>query len=146
MLYVFGFGGRRMKEIKKKIEIWSKLLEQLAGMEKLEYIIELGKRLEPMDEKYRLESFRIHGCASNLWLAPEYTENHLRLYADAESAVTKGTTYIILDILNKPTYTDIRDITLEDFRSLGIREILTPQRQNGVGSLITTIKRYAEKG
>jgi sulfur transfer protein SufE len=51
----------------------------------------------------------------------------------------------VLDILNEQSYADIKKITLEDFQSLGIREILTPQRQNGLGSLILTIKNYANR-
>jgi cysteine desulfuration protein SufE len=133
------------KSIDKKILEWSGLMNQLAGMEKLEYIIELGRRLTPLKKEYKLESFRIHGCASNLWVAPEYLKDSLKLHADADAFVTKGTAYIVLDILNEQSYADIKKITLEDFQSLGIREILTPQRQNGLGSLILTIKNYANR-
>ena len=67
----------------------------------------------------------------------------LKLRAGADAFITRGTAYIILDILNEQKYKNIQKIKIEDFASLNISSILTPQRQNGLGSLILTIKNYA---
>lgn len=145
MLCVFGFGGKRMKimTIKNKIDQWAATLASLSGMDRLEYIIELGNRVEPLEEKYRLDVFKIQGCTSNLWLVPIFEKDVLQLRTDADAFITKGTAYIVLDILNGQRYKDIKKIETEDFAPLGMSAILTPQRQNGLGSLITTIRRYA---
>jgi cysteine desulfuration protein SufE len=145
MLCVFGFGGREwgIMRIKDKITQWSETLSQLSGMDRLEYLIELGRKLEPLDEKYQLESFKIRGCASNLWFVPIFEKEVLKLQVGADAFITRGTAYIILDILNGQKYKNIQRIKIEDFASLGMTSILTPQRQNGLGSLILTIKNYA---
>jgi len=145
MLCVFGSGGRewRIMRIKDKIQQWSETLAQLSGMDRLEYLIDLGRKLEPLEDKYQLDSFKIRGCASNLWLVPIFEKEVLKLRAGADAFVTRGTAYIILDILNEQKYKNIQRIKIEDFASLNISSILTPQRQNGLGSLILTIKNYA---
>jgi len=129
--------------IKDKIQEWADNLGPLSGMDRLEYIIELGRKLEPIDSKLKTDSFKIHGCASNLWLVPKFEKDTLSLSADADAFITRGTAYIVLDILSGQRYHALKSMKREDFASLGLMEILTVQRQNGLGNLITTIQRYA---
>jgi len=146
MLCVFGSGGRgwEIMRIKDKIQLWSDNLKLLSGMDRLEYIIELGRKLLPLDDKLKIDSFKIHGCASNLWLVPRFEKDTLILSADADAFITKGTAYMVLDILNGQRYGSIKKIKREDFAPLGMAELLSVQRQNGLGLLITTIKKYAD--
>ena len=143
---VFGSGGRgwEIMRIKDKIQQWADNLKPLSGMDRLEYIIELGRKLLPLDDRFKIDSFKIHGCASNLWLVPRFEKDTLMLSADADAFITKGTAYMVLDILNGQRYGSIKKIKREDFAPLGMAELLSVQRQNGLGLLITTIKRYAE--
>jgi cysteine desulfuration protein SufE len=146
MLCVFGSGGRgwEIMRIKDKIQQWSDSLKPLSGMDRLEYIIELGRKLLPLDDRFKIDSFKIHGCASNLWLVPRFEKDTLVLAADADAFITKGTAYMVLDILNGQRYGSIKKIKREDFAPLGMAELLSVQRQNGLGLLITTIKKYAD--
>jgi cysteine desulfuration protein SufE len=146
MLCVFGSGGRgwEIMRIKDKIQQWSDNLKPLSGTDRLEYIIELGRKLLPLDDKLKIDSFKIHGCASNLWLVPRFEKDTLVLSADADAFITKGTAYMVLDILNGQRYGSIKKIKREDFAPLGMAELLSVQRQNGLGLLITTIKKYAD--
>ena len=146
MLCVFGSGGKgwEIMRIKDKIQQWADSLKSLSGMDRLEYIIELGRKLLPLDDKLKINSFKIHGCASNLWLVPRFEKDTLMLSADADAFITKGTAYMVLDILNGQSYGSIKKIKREDFAPLGMAELLSVQRQNGLGLLITTIKKYAD--
>lgn len=130
--------------IKDKIKQWSDNLRPLSGMDRLEYIIELGRKLLPLDDRFKIDSFKIHGCASNLWLVPRFEKDTLMLSADADAFITKGTAYMVLDILEGQSYGSIKKIKREDFAPLGMAELLSVQRQNGLGLLITTIKKYAD--
>ena len=130
--------------IKDKIQQWSDNLKPLSGTDRLEYIIELGRKLQPLDSKLKMDSFKIHGCASNLWLVPTFEKDHMLLAADADAFITRGTAYMVLDILNGQRYGSLKKIKREDFAALGMAELLSVQRQNGLGLLITTIKKYAE--
>ena len=146
MLCVFGSGGRgwEIMRIKDKIQQWADNLKPLSGTDRLEYIIELGRKLLPLDDRFKIDSFKIHGCASNLWLVPRFEKDTLMLSADADAFITKGTAYMVLDILNGQRYGSIKKIKREDFAPLGMAELLSVQRQNGLGLLITTIKKYAD--
>jgi cysteine desulfuration protein SufE len=145
MLCVFGSGGRgwEIMRIKDKIKQWSETLAGLSGMDRLEYLIELGRRLTPLEPDLKIDAFKIHGCASNLWLVPRFEKDVLTLSADADAFITKGTAYIVLDILSGQKYKTLKKVRREEFAPLGLMEILTVQRQNGLGNLITTIQRYA---
>ncbi len=131
-------------KIKDKIQHWSDNLKLLSGTDRLEYLIELGRKLTPIEEKYKIDSFKIHGCASNLWLVPKFEKKTLTLLVDGDAFITKGTAYIVLDIMGGQSYSMIKKIKREDFSILGMKELLSVQRQNGLGLLIATIKRYAE--
>lgn len=131
-------------KIKNKIQYWSDNLKLLSGIDRLEYLIELGRKLTPIEEKYKIDSFKIHGCASNLWLVPQFEKKKLTLLVDGDAFITKGTAYIVLDIMSGQSYSMIKQIKREDFSILGMQELLSVQRQNGLGLLIATIKRYAE--
>ncbi|MFM7673522.1 MAG: SufE family protein [Candidatus Fonsibacter sp.] len=132
-------------EIKKKIKYWAEKLNLVQGSDRIEYIIDQGKKLPLLDNKFKIDNFKIHGCASSLWLVPKFTSKTLELNADADAFITKGTAFIILDILSGNSYEAIKDVAIEDFKPLDMKSILTPQRQNGLGNLILTIKKYAEQ-
>ena len=63
---------------------------------------------------------------------------------DAESWITKGTAKIILDLVNGKPRSEVAQLTLDDFVHLGIREMLTMQRQVGYASLIERVVGYAK--
>ena len=130
--------------IKKKITLWANNLKSLSGTDRLEYIIELGRRLTPLESNLKIDSFKIHGCASNLWLVPKFKADTLILSADADAFITKGTAYMVLDCLSGERCGTLTKIKREHFAPLGMAELLSVQRQNGLGLLITKIQQYAD--
>lgn len=132
-----------MTAITEKIEHWGANLKLLDGMDRFQYIIEQARMAKPMKEEYKIKQFQIHGCASKLWVVPELRQDRLFLTVDSDAFITKGTAAIIADIFDGQSCREISLITKEDIAKLGIIEILTPQRQNGLSNMITTIQRYA---
>jgi cysteine desulfuration protein SufE len=130
--------------IKKKITQWANNLKSLSGTDRLEYIIELGRKLTPLESNLKIDSFKIHGCASNLWLVPQFKADTLILSADADAFITKGTAYMVLDCLSGERCGTLTKIKREHFAPLGMAELLSVQRQNGLGLLITKIQQYAD--
>ena len=130
--------------IKKKITLWANNLKSLSGTDRLEYIIELGRKLTPLESNLKIDSFKIHGCASNLWLVPQFKADTLILSADADAFITKGTAYMVLDCLSGERCGTLTKIKREHFAPLGMAELLSVQRQNGLGLLITKIQQYAD--
>ena len=130
--------------IRKKIAQWANNLKSLSGTDRLEYIIELGRKLNPLADNLKIDSFKIHGCASNLWLVPRFKADTLILTADAEAYITRGTAYMVLDCLSGERCGTLSKIKREHFAPLGMAELLSVQRQNGLGLLIAKIQQYAD--
>ena len=133
-----------LNSIQEKVNRHKEILSILEGMDKIQYIVDLAKDVEPLDPKYKLESFKIRGCASSLWVVPMYKGDTLNFMHDADSAITKGYAKIVLDIFNGQKREDIV-ASKEIIKDLGIVELLTVQRQNGLGSLLNTIQHYASE-
>ena len=134
-----------MTQITEKIEYWGSNLKLLEGLDRFQYLIEQAKIAKPMKEEYKIKEFQIHGCASKLWVVPELRQDRMFLTVDSDAFITKGTAAIIADIFDGQSLSEILAVSKEDIKKLGIIEILTPQRQNGLSNMITTIQSYAGK-
>ena len=92
----------------------------------------------------KIEENKIRGCVSNLWVTGEERQDGTMYYKhDADAFITKGTAKIIVDLVNGEQMKEIAELTLESFKGLGIRELLTMQRQVGFASLIERVVRIA---
>ena len=117
-----------------------KEISVLEPNDKLEYLIDLAKDCGSLDEKFKIDKNKIFGCASNLWVVGEKKTNGTINYKfDADSFITKGTTKLVIDLLNNQLISDVANLNKEDFKPLGIMELLTAQRQNGLGNLLNRL-------
>ena len=127
-----------------KIKTKGEHMSILEGMERLQYIIDEAKKVQPLADVHKTEENKIRGCISNLWVTGNVTEDGTMQYQhDADSHMTKGTAKVILDIVNGEKQTEVAKLTLDSFKPLGIRELLTMQRQVGFASLIERVVRIA---
>ena len=127
-----------------KIKTKGENMSILEGMERLQYIIDEAKKVQPLADVYKTEENKIRGCISNLWVTGNIKEDGTMQYQhDADSHMTKGTAKVILDIVNGEKQSEVAKLTLDSFKPLGIRELLTMQRQVGFASLIERVVRIA---
>ena len=128
----------------EKIIARGKELRTLQGHDRLQYLVDLARDVQPLSNKEKTDENKIRGCASNLWVVGEKDKNNTMIYKhDGDAFITKGTAKVILDIVNGERADEIGKLTLEDFKHLGIRELLTMQRQVGFGSLIERVIKLA---
>ena len=128
----------------EKIIARGKELRTLQGHDRLQYLVDLARDVQPLSNKEKTDENKIRGCASNLWVVGEKDKDNTMIYKhDGDAFITKGTAKVILDIVNGESADEIGKLTLEDFKHLGIRELLTMQRQVGFGSLIERIIKLA---
>lgn len=112
-------------------------------MDKYNYIIELGKNLPVIDEKYKTSQYLISGCQSQVWLFAEYKDGLVYFTADSDAIITKGIVNLLIRVLSGRTPQEIIDAQLEYLDAIGIREHLSPTRSNGLVSMIKQMKMYA---
>jgi len=110
--------------------------------DKYEYLIEFGKSLPLIDEQYKTEENRIHGCQSKVWLHSELKDGKLYFYADSDAIITKGVIGLLVNVLSGHSPKEIAECDLYFIRKIGLQEHLSPTRANGLVSMIKKMKTY----
>ena len=130
--------------ITDKIQEMGENLKLLEGHDRLHYLIDKAKDIDPLPESAKTDENRIRGCASKLWVIGGTREDNTMNYqVDGDAHISKGTAKIVTDIVNGEQRSEVAKLTVESFTPLGIKELLTMQRQNGLGELINRIIRIA---
>ncbi len=117
--------------------------------ERYRYLIEIGRALDPLSEAGHSEANKVRGCASQVWLetrieAAPGGARRLYLRGDSDAHIVKGLVAVIIALFSGKTGAEILAIDAEAaFKALSLREHLTPQRSNGVNSMVERIRRDA---
>lgn len=115
------------------------------------YVIELGRTLDPMPDAEHNAANKVQGCASQVWLSRKLThgsdgEPRLNYLGDSDAHIVRGLIAILLTLNSGRTP---REILATDpiavFDELGFREHLTPQRSNGLRSMVERIHNDARQ-
>jgi cysteine desulfuration protein SufE len=115
------------------------------------YVIELGRTLEPMSEEEHSAENKVQGCASQVWLARKVdrgagNEPVLHYVGDSDAHIVRGLVAILLTLYSDKTAKQILDTdALALFDEFGFREHLTPQRSNGLRSMVERVRRDASE-
>jgi len=112
-------------------------------MQRYEYMIELGKSLELIDQKYKTDDYTIKGCQSKVWVFAELKDQLIQFTADSDAIITKGIIALLLRVFSGQRPQDILDAELYFIDQIGLKEHLSPTRANGLLSMIKQIKLYA---
>lgn len=112
-------------------------------MQRYEYMIELGKSLDLVDEKYKTDEYTIKGCQSKVWVFAELKDQLIQFTADSDAIITKGIIALLLRVFSGQKPKDILDAELYFIDQIGLKEHLSPTRANGLLSMIKQIKLYA---
>ena len=115
-------------------------------LDKYEYLIELGKALEPFPEEKKTEDRLIKGCQSRVWLDSEQKDGKLYFTADSDAIITKGIISLLVSVYSGRTPQEIAADNFAFVAEIGLKENLSPTRANGLVSMIETIKKTAENG
>jgi cysteine desulfuration protein SufE len=112
------------------------------------YIIELGRTLAPLPEAEHTLANKVQGCASQVWLTTRIEAGPdgpvLRFIGDSDAHIVRGLIAILLSVYSgKPARDILATDALALFEELGLREHLTPQRSNGVRSMVERIRADA---
>jgi len=108
--------------------------------EKYEYLIEQGKYLQAIDEKYKTDEYVIKGCQSKVWLRSELRDDKIVFFADSDAVITKGIIGLLIKVLNNQSPENIYNSKLFFIENTGLQEHLSPTRANGLVSMIKQMK------
>lgn len=111
------------------------------------YVIELGRKLPPLAAQDKTDTNKVRGCASQVWLVrhQDPASSKLSFEGESDSHIVQGLIAILLSLTNGRTPADLATLDIQShFNKLGLKEHLTPQRSNGLASMIARIKADAQ--
>lgn len=125
------------KEIIEEFELFDE------WSDKYHYIIEIGQKLKPLDDKYKLDENKIKGCQSSVWLHAFGEDGKVFFEADSDSVFVKGEIALLIRVLSGQMAGDIIKTELKFIDALGLRQHIAVTRANGLASMIKQMKLFA---
>lgn len=111
--------------------------------EKYEYIIDLGKKLSPLEDQYKKDENKVRGCQSTVWLVAHYEDGKIVYQADSDAVIVKGLISMLIRVLSGQTPDAIVNAPLHFIRDIGMMSHLAQTRSNGLLSMVKQMKNYA---
>ena len=112
-------------------------------MEKYEYIIDLGKKLETFPSDQMIDENKVHGCQSSVWFVTSVEDGLFKCKATSDSAIVSGLIALLLRIYDNQKPSEIIETEPKFISMIGLNEHLSPTRNNGLNLMIARIKKDA---
>ncbi len=112
--------------------------------DRYKYLIDLGRNLETYPEEHRNEAHKVRGCASQVWLHNVEDGERLIFWGDSDAHIVKGLVALLISLYSSKTPAEILEIDPEAaLAPFDLKDHLTPQRSNGLHSMVTRIRAIA---
>jgi len=113
-------------------------------MDKYNYLIEMGKEVPRIDERFKTNNHLISGCQSRVWLHAENREGKIYFTADSDAVITKGIVNLLIRVFSGQIPEAILEADTDFIEQVGLKEHLSPTRSNGLVSMVKQMKLYAQ--
>lgn len=111
--------------------------------DKYEYIIDLGKKLPPLENHFKVDENKVRGCQSTVWLAADYEGGKVNFKADSDAVIVKGLISMLIRVLSGHTPEEIIEAKLDFINQIGMTSHLAQTRSNGLLAMVKGMKNYA---
>jgi len=112
-------------------------------MDRYQYLIDLGSKLPDMSEEFIRDEFKLKGCQCQVWFVGEAVGDRLIFRAISDAAIVSGLVAVLLRIYSNRTPREILDTEPDFIAEIGLETHLSPTRKNGLGAMVTAIKKRA---
>jgi cysteine desulfuration protein SufE len=128
-------------------EIQDEIIEEFEffsdWMEKYEHIISFGKDLKGLDTNHKTSEYLVKGCQSQVWLIADSKDGMLKFDADSDAVITRGLVGLLVKVLSDHSPEEVANADLYFIDRIGLKEHLSPNRSNGLVSMVKKMKLYA---
>ncbi len=128
-------------------EIENEIVEEFSLFDswddKYEYIIDLGKKLPPLEEQFKKDENKVRGCQSTVWLVADYRDGKIFYKAESDAVIVKGLISMLIRVLSGQPADEIVHAKLEFLRDIGMMTHLAQTRSNGLLAMVKQMKNYA---
>lgn len=111
--------------------------------DKYEYIIDLGKKLPPLEDQYKRDENKVKGCQSTVWLVADYRDGRVYYKAESDAVIVKGLISMLIRVLSGQTPDAILETRLDFIQKIGMTSHLAQTRSNGLLSMVKQMKNFA---
>jgi cysteine desulfuration protein SufE len=111
--------------------------------DKYEYIIDLGKKLAPLEEAHKKDENKVKGCQSTVWLVADYQNGRVYYKAESDAVIVKGLISMLIRVLSGQTPDSIINTRLDFINEIGMMGHLAQTRSNGLLAMVKQMKNYA---
>jgi cysteine desulfuration protein SufE len=111
--------------------------------DKYEYLIDMGKKLLPLENEHKIDDNKVRGCQSTVWLASDYKDGIITFKADSDAIITKGLVSMLIRVLSNHTPDEIIEADLGFIQKIGMTTHLAQTRANGLLSMVKQMKNFA---
>jgi cysteine desulfuration protein SufE len=113
--------------------------------DKIEYVLDLGRNLEPFPERHRTEANKVKGCQSQVWMVAGMDPDGdcMTIEADSDAFIVRGLIALLLRLYANRHPQEILDNPPEVFNEIGLGAHLSPTRANGLHAMIKRIRQLA---
>jgi cysteine desulfuration protein SufE len=111
--------------------------------EKYEYIIDLGKKLPLLENKYKMDENRVRGCQSIVYLVADYKDGKVFYKAESDAVIVKGLISMLIRVLSGQSPEEIVEARLGFIKEIGMMTHLAQTRSNGLLAMVKQMKNYA---
>lgn len=136
-----------MNDIQSIQETENEIVEEFALFdswdEKYEYIIDLGKKLQPLDDTFKTEDHIVKGCQSTVWLTAQSKDGRIFYQADSDAIIVKGLISMLIRVLSGHTPDEILAAKMNFINRIGMTAHLAQTRANGLLAMVKQMKNYA---
>src|SRR5215813_4540380 len=132
---------KKIEEIEAEIKDEFSLFD--SWDDKYEYIIDLGKKLAPLDEKHKIDENRVRGCQSTVWLVADHKDGKVFYKAESDAVIVKGLISMLIRVLSGQAPDDIINAKLGFIQQIGMTTHLAQTRSNGLLAMVKQMKNFA---
>jgi cysteine desulfuration protein SufE len=132
---------KTIEEIEKEIAEEFSLFD--SWDDKYEYIIDLGKKLPPLEDQHKIDMNRVRGCQSTVWLVADYRDGKIFYKAESDAVIVKGLISMLIRVLSGHSPDNILQARLNFIQQIGMTTHLAQTRSNGLLAMVKQMKNFA---
>lgn len=112
-------------------------------LDRYQYLIDLGRKLEPLGEAEKRDDKLLAGCQSQVWLYLEGDADCVVIRANSDAAIVSGLIALLTQVYSGCSARQIAETEPFFIDQIGLSKHLSPTRANGLHAMLGAIKAHA---
>ena len=112
-------------------------------LDRYQYLIDLGKKLEPLADEEKTDDILLHGCQSRVWLIIEGNADEVKIRANSDAAIVSGLIALLIRVYSGASAQQILKTQPEFIAATGLQQHLSATRANGLHAMLQAINKAA---